>query len=175
VAALRLAAGGIRRLYLVNRTEAKAEALAREVRRRYRRTQVAVGYPAVPVDLLLNATPLGLRPADPLPLEPERFPLAWAVAVYDMVYRPPETRLLRAARQAGCRVANGLGMLLHQGAKALEIWTGRRAPLEIMRRALERHVYGAAADSPRRGRGAAAVGRTRPSGQTPVRNEKAWA
>ena len=59
-----------------------------------------------------------------------------------MIYRPAETPLLKAARAAGCRVANGLGMLLYQGAKALEIWTGQPAPVENMRRALEQNVYG---------------------------------
>ena len=48
-----------------------------------------------------------------------------ARAVYDMIYRPAETALLRAAKAAGCRVANGLGMLLHQGRAGAGIWTGR--------------------------------------------------
>ena len=54
-----------------------------------------------------------------------------------MIYRPAETALLKAAKAAGCRTANGLGMLLYQGAKALELWTGQPAPVEIMRQALE--------------------------------------
>ena len=58
-----------------------------------------------------------------------------------MIYRPAETPLLRAARAAGCRTANGLGMLLHQGARAFEIWTGQAAPLTVMRRALEETIY----------------------------------
>ena len=70
------------------------------------------------------------------------FPQASRSAVYDMVYRPAETPLLKAAKAAGCRTANGLGMLLYQGAKALEIWTGQPAPVEVMRRALEENVYG---------------------------------
>ena len=59
-----------------------------------------------------------------------------------MIYRPAETPLLVASKAAGCRTANGLGMLLYQGAKALELWTGQTAPVEIMRRALEKNVYG---------------------------------
>jgi shikimate dehydrogenase len=59
-----------------------------------------------------------------------------------MVYRPAETPLLKAARAAGCRVANGLGMLLYQGSAALELWSGRNAPIEVMREALQRNVYG---------------------------------
>ncbi|HSU53667.1 MAG TPA: shikimate dehydrogenase, partial [Candidatus Dormibacteraeota bacterium] len=58
------------------------------------------------------------------------------------IYRPAETPFLKAAKSAGCRATNGLGMLLYQGAKALEIWTGQPAPVEVMRRALEQNVYG---------------------------------
>jgi len=94
------------------------------------------------VDLLLNATPLGLKPGDPSPLEGTPFALSQARAVYDMVYNPAETALLKAARAAGCKAANGLGMLLHQGARAFEIWTGQSAPLDVMRRALEETIYG---------------------------------
>jgi shikimate dehydrogenase len=88
------------------------------------------------VDLLLNATSLGLKPGDPLPLDEKQFSLRQARAVYDMIYKPAETKLLAAAK-AGLQDANGLGMLLHQGAKAFEIWTGKPAPLDVMRRALE--------------------------------------
>jgi shikimate dehydrogenase len=65
-----------------------------------------------------------------------------ARAVYDMIYRPAETPLLRRARAAGCQVANGIGMLLYQGAKALELWTGQKAPIRVMREALLKNVYG---------------------------------
>ena len=64
-----------------------------------------------------------------------------ARSVYDMIYNPAETALLKAAKAAGCRASNGMGMLLHQGAKAFEIWTGQPAPLDVMRRALEAEVY----------------------------------
>jgi shikimate 5-dehydrogenase len=71
--------------------------------------------------------------------------LPWSVpparledAVVDLIYRPAETPLLAAARRRGCRAVNGLGMLLHQGALAFERWTGRPAPLDAMRTALER-------------------------------------
>jgi shikimate dehydrogenase len=59
-----------------------------------------------------------------------------------MIYRPAETRLLAHAKSAGCRVANGLGMLLYQGAKALELWTDQPAPMALMRQALEQNIYG---------------------------------
>ncbi|MCX8157735.1 MAG: shikimate dehydrogenase [Verrucomicrobiae bacterium] len=142
VAALKLADAGVATLYLVNRTRQKAEEVAQRLAGTHARLRVHVGYPTEPVDLVLNATSLGLRAADPLPLDTAQFPLARARLVYDMIYRPAETALLQAARAAGCRTANGLSMLLHQGVKALEIWSGRPAPVEVMRRALREHVYG---------------------------------
>ena len=129
-------------LFLVNRTQSKAEAVAKEIRERHPGVKVNLGYPEKPVDLLLNATSLGLKADDPLPFDGKQFSLRQAGAVYDMIYRPAETALLKAAKAVGCRVANGLGMLLYQGAAALELWSGRTAPVEIMRRALEKNVYG---------------------------------
>lgn len=144
VAALRLIAEGVTGLWLVNRTEAKAHAVAADIARMFPETsaQVVVGYPRERVDLVLNATSVGLRAEDPLPIDLARFDLRHARAVYDMIYRPAETSLLAAARSAGCRAANGLGMLLYQGTAALEIWSGRPAPVDVMRRALNEHVYG---------------------------------
>jgi len=142
VAALKLAAEGISALWLVNRTAKKAEALALEIQQRFPKTRIVVGYPEAPVDLLLNATSLGLQASDDLPLDEKAFPINLAAAVYDMIYRPAETPLLQKAKAAGCRTANGLGMLLYQGAKALEIWSGQPAPLSFMRAALEINIYG---------------------------------
>lgn len=142
VAALRLAAEGVGVLYLVNRTVQKAEDLAGEIRRRYPQQQVNIGYPKGSIDTVINATSLGLEPGDALPLDESKFALRQARAAYDMIYRPAETPLLKVAKAAGCRAANGLGMLLYQGAKALELWTGQPAPIAVMRRALEANIYG---------------------------------
>jgi shikimate dehydrogenase len=141
-AALKLADDGVGELFLVNRTRAKAEALAVEISQRFPTVQCTIGYATKPVDLVLNTTPLGLKASDEFPLDQQQFRLAQADAVYDMIYRPPETPLLRAAKAAGCRTANGLGMLLYQGAKALEIWTAQPAPLGVMRAALEQNIHG---------------------------------
>ena len=142
-AALKLAADGVARLSLINRTAARADAIVEEIRRRFPQVSVSVGYPSTPVDLVMNATSLGLKPGDAMPCDESRFSLRQAGAVFDMVYRPAETELLRRGRAAGCRVANGMGMLLYQGARALELWTGRPAPLAAMRQALERALTGA--------------------------------
>ena len=140
-AAIKLAEAGVAELHLINRTESKARELADEIRGRFPDVQIDANLPGGKVDLLLNATSLGLKEGDPLPLATDRFPIANASAVYDMIYQPAETKLVALAREAGCRTANGLGMLLYQGAKALEIWTGRPAPVTTMRSALHSHVY----------------------------------
>jgi shikimate dehydrogenase len=92
------------------------------------------------IDLLVNATSAGLKTGETLPLTREMF--TPQLAVYDTIYRPAETELIRQASDAGSKVANGLSMLLHQGAKSFEIWTKRKAPLAVMRRALRAAVYG---------------------------------
>jgi shikimate dehydrogenase len=141
-AALKLAAEGVGELHLVNRTESKAATIAGEIAGKHPDVKLNIGYPKTAVDLVLNATSLGLKAEDALPLEAAKFSLHQTRAVYDMIYRPAETPLLKAAKAAGCRTANGLGMLLYQGAKALEIWTGQPAPVKIMRQALTENVYG---------------------------------
>jgi shikimate dehydrogenase len=86
--------------------------------------------------LVINATPLGLHAEDSLPLEPDAAPEA--AAAFDMVYRTGETPWVRAMRAAGCRAADGRGMLVAQGAGALERWfPGVPAPTEIMRAAVD--------------------------------------
>lgn len=142
VAALKLAAEDVRELFLVNRTESKAATVAAEIRRRHLKVKVQLGYPRGDIDLAINATSLGLAATDALPWDGRQFSLRQAHAAYDMIYRPAETPFLAAAKAGGARTANGLGMLLYQGAAALELWTGKSAPLEVMRRALEANVYG---------------------------------
>lgn len=142
VAARRLAQEAIAELYIYDVARDKAAAVAEQIGKNHPEIKITVGFPTGDVDLLLQATPLGLKPADPSPLAGAPFELRQARAVFDMIYRPAETPLLQAAKAAGCRTANGLGMLLYQGAAALEIWSGRPAPVAEMRRALETEVYG---------------------------------
>lgn len=87
-----------------------------------------------PWDLLVNATPVGTAGMDGgLPVPDEV--IGRVGFVYDLVYNPPETPLLAAARARGLRGTNGLEMLLQQAAKSFELWTGASAPFEAMRRA----------------------------------------
>jgi shikimate dehydrogenase len=141
-AALKLAAEKVAELFLVNRTRSKAVKIAAEIKRQFPSAKVSVGFPKTKVDLILNATSLGLKAGDSSPLDEKQFSLKQARAVYDMIYCPAETKLLKSAKKFGCKTANGLGMLLHQGAKAFEIWTGKPASLDVMRRALEKNIYG---------------------------------
>ena len=141
VAALKLASAGAKSLHLINRTTNKSEAIAEEIQLRFPSVKVSTDIPKNEVDLIINATSLGLKNDDPLPLESSTFKLKNTQAAFDMIYQPAETPFLAAAREAGCRTANGLGMLLHQGASALEIWSGQSAPLNIMRAALKEAIY----------------------------------
>ncbi|MCX7819471.1 MAG: shikimate dehydrogenase [Kiritimatiellae bacterium] len=127
-----------------------AEERAARLRAELRAAAPAVAVAAVPVaeaaraaaaaELIVQATPVGLHEGDLSPLPPEAF--ARGVLAYDLIYHRPVTPFMRAAESAGARAANGLGMLLHQGVRALELWTGRTAPVDVMRAALERAVYG---------------------------------
>jgi shikimate dehydrogenase len=145
-------AGGCRSLLIANRSGARARSLCRALR---------VNFPAADIGavsigeadwsrrvescgVVVNTTPLGGKPDDPPPV-----PLAAlrrGQTVMDIVYRPRRTRLLSAAAAAGAGTVDGLQMLLHQGALAFTLWTGREAPSAVMRRALA----GAAARAERR-------------------------
>src|SRR5437773_9198906 len=137
------------RLVLVNRTYEKAHALAERLRPFFAGPRVlgpaarleataweeaALRAQLADVDLIVNATPLGMNPSDPSPI-PARL-LAPHHMVFDCVYGPSKTSLLRAADEAGARGANGLSMLLHQGALSFSIWFDREAPIDVMRAAL---------------------------------------
>ena len=86
-------------------------------------------------DLLVNTTSVGMHPdEDSIPLPPDL--LRPGLLVYDLVYSPLRTRLIEEAESRGARAANGLGMLVHQGALSFEMWTGRQAPVDVMERAI---------------------------------------
>jgi shikimate dehydrogenase len=87
-------------------------------------------------DILIQTTPVGMWPhADQCPV-PERI-LKQGMVVMDIVYRPPDTRLLRMARERGCTTISGIRMLIHQGAEQFRLWTGIDPPLSIMNMAVK--------------------------------------
>ena len=137
------------RLVLVNRTLAKASKLvdklgpcftgARVLGPAARLEAIALDETALraqlaDIDLIVNATPLGMNPSDPTPI-PTRL-IAPHHIVFDCIYGSSRTALLRATEAAGARGANGLSMLLYQGALSFSIWFNRDAPIEPMRAAL---------------------------------------
>jgi shikimate dehydrogenase len=91
-------------------------------------------------DMVVQCTPVGMKAGDRSPLPPDGF--RDGQVAFDLVYMYPRTGFMRAAIEGGARAANGLGMLLHQGARSFEIWTGRKADTTAMRTALEGAVYG---------------------------------
>jgi shikimate dehydrogenase len=143
------ARAGCERLVIVNRSEEKAAALVETLRPLFVRDRLQgssdwltalpwdeelIGRALDQIDLVVNTTSLGLDAGDlsPLPaalLQPH-------LLVYDTVYRAYPTPFLLAGMEAGARVSDGLGMLLYQGAAAFTLWTGRPAPVEVMRSAL---------------------------------------
>jgi shikimate dehydrogenase len=137
------------RLVIANRDAAKAGALVDQLRSFFAGPRVlgpvarlqsipledeALRFQIANTDLVVNATALGLNRSDPPPV-PARL-LAPHLMVYDTVYLRGLTNVVAAAREAGARAANGLSMLLHQGALAFEIWFDQAAPIEAMRKAL---------------------------------------
>jgi len=90
-------------------------------------------------DLLINATPVGMKENDPLLISADK--LHSGLLIYDLIYNPPETKLIKIGKEKGARTSNGLGMLLYQGARSFELWwTDKKAPIEIMRQALNQGV-----------------------------------
>lgn len=88
--------------------------------------------------LIINSTPLGMTPKINLSPWPEDLAFPDGSLVYDLNYSPSETKLMRQARERGCKSVNGLGMLLYQGATAFQLWTGQKPDLEIMAKSLGR-------------------------------------
>ncbi len=86
--------------------------------------------------LIINTTPLGMSPNVESSVWPDELPFPANAFIYDLVYNPGTTKLMRQAAAAGCGSANGLGMLLYQGAHALKLWTGLDPDLDIMAEAL---------------------------------------
>jgi shikimate dehydrogenase len=143
------------RLVLVNRTAEKAQALAAELDEFFHDARVsgpvdrleavpwtedALAHQMDNIDLIVNATSLGMKRTDDA-LLPRRL-IQPHHLIYDMVYSPPRTRLIADAEDVGARAANGLSMLLWQGALSYEFWFNQSAPIEAMREGLTVAVGG---------------------------------
>lgn len=139
-AAVECIQSGVRSLYIANRTASTRDALISQIKPLAQNTSIHGLDPAalpgnLPENLLvINATSAGLKPNDPLPIDLTALPDPRAV--FDMIYNPAETAILKKAKSLGIPTANGLGMLVHQGARALQIWSEVRPPVDVMRAAV---------------------------------------
>jgi shikimate dehydrogenase len=133
-AAFALAREGAQEIVLLNRTLARAVELADRLNRSFPRLELGINdWDALEhMQLVINATAVGMTPhADASPLPPA-YALPARAIVFDLVYNPPATKFLREAKARGARVIGGLEMLIYQGARAFELWTGARAPIPVM-------------------------------------------
>ncbi len=142
-----LCLAGAKKISIANRNALKAARFAQEFQKKFKKTKIN----SLPLqkenlrkvfeetELLLNTTSGGMHgnKLPPLPLET----LPKNCLVSDIVYRPPLTPLLKKAKRLKLKTHAGLGMLLYQGALSFELWTGKKAPLKIMRRALKKALF----------------------------------
>ena len=137
-----LALAGVGTICITNRTVSRAVTLATDLSEKTDASIYGIGLddPQLPnavgtSQLIVNTAATSMDVSHPLLIDPEW--LAPQSIVYDIVYTPPETRLLQAAAEKDCHTIGGLGMLVHQGAIAFEKWTGVNPPVETMRQALQ--------------------------------------
>ncbi|MDD5226117.1 MAG: shikimate dehydrogenase [Candidatus Omnitrophica bacterium] len=139
-----LAREGIREVLIADCFPKKAMKIAHDMRKFFKRVEyraVSAGTPEVKealqkADVIINATPLGLKPQDPKVVPESWIPRGGTKFFMDLIYNPAMTPFLKTAKKKGHKTLNGLGMLLYQGARALEYWTGKKAPVRVMRQAL---------------------------------------
>ena len=141
---------GAEEIYVINRTISKAESLVQNISEKVKflfDNEKPKNFPEISAggydnikkvlkdfSILINASSVGLKNDDPHLFDYTI--IDSNLFVYDMIYNPPLTPLLLDAKRKGCKTSNGLTMLLHQGAKAFEIWFNRPAPIELMRNKL---------------------------------------
>ncbi len=119
---------------ILNRTPARAQTLAKQSGAKIvKRSEL----PKLSFDVIFNATPVGLSPDKNTPLEENEINTVW---VFDSVYNPIETRLIKLAQAKGCGTISGAEMFVHQAARQFEIWTNKPAPLDGIRQVLLRQL-----------------------------------
>ncbi len=139
-----LADAGAAQIYLTDIDFSKVKRLVTSLKKEYPGCGIAgiksveIEKVARSIDLLVNATPVGMKEDDPEVVDLSLFNRN--LLVYDLIYSPPVTPLLRRAKRLKMSCANGLGMLLRQGALAFKHWTGENPPIEVMEKALRRAI-----------------------------------
>lgn len=137
-----------KRIYLINRTEQRADHLKNYFRDKMKYTGIRTSefYPHAMVDILnssklvVNATPVGMTPKadDTITTIGESF--TKGQIVFDLVYNPSKTNLLKLAESRGATTVDGLNMLVHQAAKSFELWTGEKMPIEQVHKSLQLYL-----------------------------------
>jgi shikimate dehydrogenase len=134
-------AGEVKNMLLVNRSLDKMTSLLEAIREKTNRQVEArnlsndiLESSLHEADILINATSVGMRPKVNESLVKHQW-IKRNLTVLDIVYDPAETRLVKYAKAAGAHVISGLEMLIYQGAASFEMWTGKTAPVEVMRQA----------------------------------------
>lgn len=138
-----LALAGAKKILFRDIDEPKAGILASDIRDKTGAAAESISAEALSgcakeADCLINATPLGLKSTDQLPISKDH--ILKKHLVCDLVYNPPHTALLKAAKTRGAEGLRGLGMLLYQGVIAFELWTDKKAPVQVMKNALTRQI-----------------------------------
>ncbi len=136
-AAYALAQADAGEIILLNRTLARSVELADRLNKKFPYLGLAINdWDALAQSqLIINATSVGMSPRVDESPAPKHFVFPKHAIVFDLVYNPPATKFLRDAKQNGARVIGGLEMLIYQGARSFELWTGQRAPIRVMRTA----------------------------------------
>jgi shikimate dehydrogenase len=145
--AFALVQAGVDKLFIANRSLPSAERLAKAVGR-HKQTGVSFGDVTgserrlSDSDLIVNCTPVGMKGHSINETPLEKHHLSEGQTVMDLVYNPLQTKFLKEANEMGCETIGGAGMLVHQGAASFEMWTGKAAPVEVMRKAVLRALRG---------------------------------
>ncbi len=138
-----LAQAGVDRITVVNRTVEHGVRLSDDMAGAFPACHIefeplsfeTVSHLSKNIDLIVNATSVGMQPDDGISLWPDDLAIPTDTIFYDVIYKPIPTLFLQQAQAAGQKTVNGLGMLIHQGVAAFEIWSGQKAPLETMKQA----------------------------------------
>jgi len=120
------------RVTVLNRTVGKGEKLARDLGSEF---QHISNLKKTKCQILINTTPVGMIPdTDAMPVKSDD--LEKSMVVMDIIYNPLKTRLIKEAENIGCMTIDGISMFVYQGAFQFELWTGKKAPVEVMKKAV---------------------------------------
>ncbi len=136
-----------RRLFILNRNMDNVEALRIRLSMAFRKSTILtlphkkepLKFTLQVTDILINATPVGMD-GNSIPFDLDLKQLPSHAVVYDLIYSPPLTPLLKICKERGLKVINGESMLVHQGALSFRMWFGIDPPLEVMRKALRNYL-----------------------------------